>query len=67
MLREKQEYLKILEHSAELYTEAYRSDTGGEYTPTCFVELQNRLLAEHYNLNDFIVCDPCAGVGNLEN
>ena len=64
---EKQEYLKILEHSAELYTEAYRSDTGGEYTPTCFVELQNRLLAEHYNLNDFIVCDPCAGVGNLEN
>ena len=64
---EKQEYLKILEHSAELYTEKYRSDTGGEYTPTCFVELQNRLLAAHYNLNDFIVCDPCAGVGNLEN
>ena len=64
---EKLEYLKILEHSAELYTESYRRDTGGEYTPTCFVELQNQLLAEHYNLNDFIVCDPCAGVGNLEN
>lgn len=64
---EQREYLKILEHSAELYTDSYRRDTGGEYTPTCFVELQNLLLAQHYNLNDFIVCDPCAGVGNLEN
>ncbi len=64
---EQGEYLKILEHSAELYTDSYRRDTGGEYTPTCFVELQNQLLAQHYNLDDYIVCDPCAGVGNLEN
>lgn len=65
---EQQQYLNILEHSAELYTEKYRRDTGGEYTPTCFVNLQNQLLAQHhYNLNDYIVCDPCAGVGNLEN
>ena len=64
---EQEEYLKILEHSAELYTEQYRRDTGGEYTPTCFVELQNQILSQHYNLNDYIVCDPCAGVGNLEN
>lgn len=61
------EFMKILEHSAKLYTDKYRRDTGGEYTPTCFVELQNRLLAEHYNLDEYIVCDPCAGVGNLEN
>lgn len=64
---EQREYLKILEHSAELYTDGYRRDTGGEYTPTCFVELQNKILAEHYNLDEYIVCDPCAGVGNLEN
>ena len=64
---EKQEFLKILERSATLYSEKYRKDTGGEYTPSCFVELQNKILAEHYNLNEFIVCDPCAGVGNLEN
>lgn len=62
-----EEFIEILEHSARLYTDKYRRDTGGEYTPTCFVELQNELLAKHYNLNDYIVCDPCAGVGNLEN
>lgn len=62
------EFIKILEHSAKLYSDQYRRDTGGEYTPTCFVELQNELLAKHgYNLNEYIVCDPCAGVGNLEN
>lgn len=64
---EQVEYMKILEHSAELYTDQYRRDTGGEYTPTCFVNLQNEILSKHYNLNDYIVCDPCAGVGNLEN
>lgn len=32
-----------------------------------FVELQNKILHEHYNLDEYIVCDPCAGVGNLEN
>jgi len=31
------------------------------------VEKQNEILAKYYDLNDFIVCDPCAGVGNLEN
>lgn len=62
------EFIKILEHSAKLYSDQYRRDTGGEYTPTCFVELQNQLLADNgYNLNEYIVCDPCAGVGNLEN
>lgn len=64
---EQGEFMKILEHSAMLYTEKYRKDTGGEYTPTCFVDLQNQILARHYDLGDYIVCDPCAGVGNLEN
>ena len=64
---EKAEFLKILERSATLYTDKYRRDTGGEYTPTCFVEKQNEILSRHYNLNEFIVFDPCAGVGNLEN
>lgn len=64
---EKDEFLKILERSATLYSEKYRRDTGGEYTPSCFVTKQNEILAEHYNLDEFIVCDPCAGVGNLEN
>lgn len=64
---EKHEFLKILERSATLYSEQYRRDTGGEYTPACFVTLQNQILSEHYNLDDFIVMDPCAGVGNLEN
>lgn len=62
-----EEFLKIIEHSAKLYSEGYRSATGGEYTPTCFVELQNKILNEHYDLNEYIVFDPCAGVGNLEN
>ena len=64
---EKHEFLNILERSSTLYSDKYRKDTGGEYTPTCFVEKQNEILAQHYNLDDFIVCDPCAGVGNLEN
>lgn len=64
---ERKEFLKILEHSSMLYSEKYRRDTGGEYTPSCFVEKQNEILARHYNMDDFIVCDPCAGVGNLEN
>ena len=64
---EKNEFLNILERSSKLYSEKYRKDTGGEYTPTCFVELQNKILREHYNMDDYIVCDPCAGVGNLEN
>lgn len=64
---EEQEFLKILERSATLYSEKYRKDTGGEYTPFCFVEKQNEMLQKHYNMEDFIVFDPCAGVGNLEN
>lgn len=64
---EKHEFINILERSSKLYSEKYRRDTGGEYTPTCFVELQNKILHEHYNMDDYIVCDPCAGVGNLEN
>ena len=64
---EKREFLKILERSATLYSDRYRRDTGGEYTPTCFVEKQNEILAKFYDLDEFIVCDPCAGVGNLEN
>lgn len=31
------------------------------------MDKQNEILLQHYNLNDFIVFDPCAGVGNLEN
>ena len=64
---EKHEFMNILERSSKLYSEKYRKDTGGEYTPTCFVELQNKILQEHYDMDDYIVCDPCAGVGNLEN
>lgn len=64
---EKHEFLKIIERSDRLYSDKYRRDTGGEYTPTCFVEKQNEILARYYNMNDFIVFDPCAGVGNLEN
>lgn len=64
---EKHEFLKIIERSAKLYSDKYRKDTGGEYTPTCFVEKQNEILAQYYDMNEFIVFDPCAGVGNLEN
>ncbi|MBO7475797.1 MAG: hypothetical protein J6T36_02565, partial [Campylobacter sp.] len=64
---QKDEFLKILEHSAQLYSDKYRRDTGGEYTPSCFVEKQNEILRQHYNLDEFIVFDPCARVGNLEN
>lgn len=63
-----EEFMKIKEHSSMLYSEQYRRDTGGEYTPSCFVALQNDVLHCHgYDMNDYIVCDPCAGVGNLEN
>jgi len=62
------EFCYILEHSAQLYTEQYRRTTGAEYTPSCFVQLQNLKLRElGYNMDDFIVFDPCCGVGNLEN
>lgn len=61
------EFLKILEHSARLYTDNYRKSTGGEYTPSCFVKLQNTILEEYYHLEEFLVFDPCCGVGNLEN
>ncbi len=64
---EKHEFLKIIEHSARLYSDKYRRDTGGEYSPSCFVEKQVEILKTHYNLDDFIILDPCAGVGNLEN
>ncbi|MBQ7489309.1 MAG: hypothetical protein IJT51_02175 [Bacteroidales bacterium] len=64
---EKNEFMKILEHSATLYSDKYRRDTGGEYTPACFVQKQNEILAQYYNMDEFIVFDPCAGVGNLEN
>jgi len=65
---EKQEFLKIIERSAKLYTDKYRKDTGGEYTPSSFVALQNKILKEKgYNLDEFLVCDTCGGVGNLEN
>lgn len=64
---EKNEFLKILERSSTLYSEKYRRDTGGEYTPICFVEKQVEILNQQYNMDDFIVFDPCAGVGNLEN
>lgn len=65
---EQNEFVKhILERSAMLYSDKYRRDTGGEYTPHCFVRKQNEILAQHYDMNEFVVFDPCAGVGNLEN
>ena len=64
---EENEFLNILERSAILYSDKYRKDTGGEYTPFCFVEKQNEILIKNYILSDFIIFDPCAGVGNLEN
>ncbi len=64
---EQQEFLNILEQNAKLYTDEYRKKTGSEYTPSCFVEKQNEILKQHYNLEEFIICDTCAGVGNLEN
>lgn len=62
-----EDFMKIKEYSSMLYSEKYRRDTGGEYTPSCFVQKQNDILCAHYNMDEFIVCDPCAGVGNLEN
>ncbi len=64
---EKEEFLKILERSATLYSDKYRRDTGGEYTPSCFVDKQCEILLKKYNMDEYIVCDPCAGVGNLQN
>lgn len=68
----KDEFLKILEESHLLYTDKYRKDTGGEYTPFFFVSEQNKILEEYCkdsntNLSDYIIYDPCCGVGNLEN
>jgi hypothetical protein len=60
----------ILEHRAKLYTDKYRRTTGAEYTPYCFVKKQNELLEKYYGENwqdEYIVYDPCCGVGNLEN
>ena len=62
----KEEFLKIKEHSNELYSDGFRRSTGQEYTPSEFVRLQNELIKRHYDIRDFIVFDPCAGVGNLE-
>ena len=42
-------------------------DTGGEHTPSCSVELQNDILGRHHDQNESVVCNPCAGAGNLEN
>lgn len=62
------EFQNIVEHSNRLYSEEYRNATGGEYTPSCFVRLQNELLKKfNYDINEYIVFDPCSGVGNLEN
>ena len=49
-----------------------RKDTGGEYTPFFFVSEQNKILEgyckdSNTNLSDYIIYDPCCGVGNLEN
>lgn len=60
----------ILEHQAKLYTDKYRRTTGAEYTPYCFVKKQNELIDKYYGENwqdEYIVYDPCCGVGNLEN
>lgn len=62
----KDEFLKIMEHSNELYSDKFRRSHGAEYTPSAFVRLQNELISRHYNMQDFIVFDPCAGVGNLQ-
>lgn len=68
----KDEFLKILEESHLLYTDKYRKDTGGEYTPFFFVKEQNKILEQYCldsntSLKDYIIYDPCCGVGNLEN
>ncbi|WDL71841.1 hypothetical protein [Helicobacter winghamensis] len=68
----KDEFLKILEESHLLYTDKYRKDTGGEYTPFFFVSEQNKILEQYCldsktSLKDYIIYDPCCGVGNLEN
>ena len=50
-----------------MYSEEYKRQTGIAYTPECFVKKQNEILNQHYNMDDFIVFDPCVGTGNLEN
>ena len=67
-----QECFNILEESHLLYTDKYRKDTGGEYTPFFFVSEQNKILEQYCkdsktDLKDYIIYDPCCGVGNLEN
>ncbi|MFQ6342800.1 hypothetical protein [Campylobacter sp. VTCC 70190] len=69
---EKEEFLKILEESHLLYDDKYRKDTGGEYTPFFFVSEQNKILEKYCedsktSLKDYIIYDPCCGVGNLQN
>ena len=65
---QKDEFIQILELHSKLYSEQYRKTTGSEYTPYSFVELQNKKLKElGYNMDDYIVFDPCCGVGNLQN
>ncbi|EAL3905679.1 hypothetical protein A0Y88_02780 [Campylobacter upsaliensis] len=67
-----QECFNILEESHLLYTDKYRKDTGGEYTPFFFVSEQNKILEQYCqdsktDLKDYIIYDSCCGVGNLEN
>ena len=65
---QKDEFIQILELHSKLYSDKYRRTTGSEYTPYCFVELQNKKLKQlGYNMDDYIVFDPCCGVGNLQN
>ena len=64
------EFKKILEYSGMIYSKKYQKQTGAFYTPPCFVEKQNELLEKYYGKNwqdEYIVFDPCCGVGNLEN
>ncbi|MBQ7257371.1 MAG: hypothetical protein IJS60_06720 [Abditibacteriota bacterium] len=65
---QRDEFIQILELHSKLYSDKYRRTTGSEYTPYSFVELQNKKLKElGYNMEDYIVFDPCCGVGNLQN
>jgi hypothetical protein len=66
----KNDFKEIHEHINILYTDAYRRTSGAEYTPPCFVKKQNELLNKYYGENwqeEYIVYDPCCGVGNLED
>ena len=67
-VRLKEDYEAINENINCLYDFEHRRKTGAEYTPECLVELQNETLKKlGYNLEDYIIIDTCAGVGNLEN